>query len=250
MPLALASTGIGVISNVLSRQLEIRAYKDAKRTQRIRGLGFRSQINPANLVVEYRNELVGETGLNSAGASLTIGASQPERIKFKLILTDSSTFHFSSRNTYKVRNAYFTDGRLKTSKDNIVSVINNTGEVTETYFHDGKVLSEDVTKDETDKLFKDRANGTVAEGVERFLNLTTQEIIKDGEEKSHLFLGIIWGQLFIRPDNTSRRQNVYPVYLESVDVNYTQFHSNGTPLRAELDCIFREDSTDEVSEGG
>ena len=247
MPLELASTGMGVISSVLSRQLEIRAYDDPKRINRITGLGFRSQINPSNLVIEYRNELVGETGLNSAGASLTIGASQPERIKFKLILTDSNTFHFSSGNTYKIRNGYFTDGRLITNKDDKISVKKNYKEVIETYFHGEQGKPEKVTKEEVRRLFKDRANGTVAEGVERFLNLTTQEIIGKKDNQSHIFLGIIWGQLFVRPDNTESRQNIYPVYLESVDVNYTQFHSDGTPLRAELDCVFREDSTDEVS---
>ena len=245
MALGLASAGLGLAQYALHRKLEIRAFADEFRTQQLKGKGFRAQINPASLQIFYRNDLTGEAGLNSAGASLAVSGSEPEIIKFKLILTDSSIFHFSSTNNLNLTNQYFEDK----------NVFRDLQDATHSFDTNKKVVkdAQEIAKgkDFEDKvLVHKRDKGSVAEGIEKFLNLTTQDILKKENENEHVFLGLKWGSMFYRPDNNNLRQNIYPVYLESVDVNYTQFSQDGLPLRAELDCVFREDSTDEVLLGG
>lgn len=70
---------------------------------------------------------------------------------------------------------------------------------------------------------------TISEQVKRFLELTSY---MDGELHEPKFLKVTWGNL------------VFDCRLQSVEINYTLFKRDGTPLRANLNTVFIQDWTD------
>ena len=225
------------IANAMTSRLEIQAYSNSNRTKRVLGKGFVAPINPASIQIEYRNTLSGEEGLNSTGAKLNFANNEADRISFKLILTDSSVFHYTGRNLFTFYNNYEQDsGSHPLLSDSEIGDLNSFS----------KLISNGIR------------DGHVAIAIERFLNLTTQKVLavnkKKPQENQEVYLGIVWGRIFTRPvveKINAKRNKIYPCYLESVDINYTQFTRDGRALRAELDCVFREDTTqDTVVAGG
>jgi hypothetical protein len=218
MALQLITSAMDGIKGIKESTLEVRAFSDKARKNRIPNGGFRAQISPASLVVEYKNNLEGLPGINSVGAELEFNFIESKVIKFKLILTNSSVFHYSGKSIFNLSNQYFKDGGKVPNTDGEVLALNDIN---------GK-------------------GGSVVEGVERFINLTTQQSLKiqSSTDPQAVYLGLVWGDIFSKANNQiggTKRNNVHPCYLESVAVNYSQFSPFGSPLRAELDCVFKED---------
>ncbi len=227
-------------------RLEIRAFEDVDRKIRHFDRGFVAPINPESLKITYKNNLAGQVGLNSTGASLSVASNEAEEISFKLVLTDSSAFHYMGRNLFTPLNDYHAD-----TESNVsyllglgIDLANETDPVA---YLKPKKKEGKIAKLNPKTLQRE---GHVAIAIERFLNLTTQDALKIKDDHRETYLGLVWGSVFTRPGKsddkgfTANRQRVYPCYLESVDVNYTHFTRDGRVLRAELDCVFKEDSSD------
>lgn len=263
-------------SNFLTSHLEIQAFTDVERSKRVFGRGFSAPINPSEITVSYENSLAGleEAGINSRGPALTFANNTAETINFKLLLTDDSVFHYSGNNTLRLFNDYENDvkfnlsnsiGPVATRNERLVD--GSSGEIIER-------IAE--LNSQPGKFSRDNH---VAKAIERFLNLTTQRPRrpeKGDEDDTSVYLGLQWGRVFTRPGMLAtkaehkklveakrakrrgpykadisddehlkffaHRRRIYPCYLESVEINYTQFSQSGMPLRAELSCVFKEDS--------
>ena len=164
------------------------------------------QYNPDSLQIEYNIDWQSPQGLGTTGSNLSFANNKPEKIKFKLLFAESDV-----------------DLGLFQSKlllgDNI--------------YKTGNRLSNRIS-----------TNSYVNYAVEKFLTLTTQKL---SSEHRPYYLRLKWGNVLVRPKGTLKdnkpevsTQKTYPCQLESVDVNYTLFSREGTPLRAELDCVFIE----------
>jgi hypothetical protein len=71
----------------------------------------------------------------------------------------------------------------------------------------------------------------INETIEKFKKLTYQY---HGNLHGPYYLQIIWGKLL------KHRSTPFRCRLERLDINYTLFKSNGKPLRARIDCAFKE----------
>lgn len=247
-----------LLSSAYVSRLEIRAYSDVGRRARKWDRGFIAPINPESIKVAYKNTLAGQVGLNSTGASLSVASNQAEEISFKLVLTDSPVFHYSGRNTFTFLNNY--------EADNSHNIGFQLGSYLSNFNNQPEILSPEeiaeANRVQIGKLHDDRhmsladtplgaRDGHVSVAIERFLNLTTQKTLKDGDKDAqNAYLGLVWGRVFNRPGELdagkfkAKRKKIYPCYLDSVDINYTHFTRDGRVLRAELDCVFKEDSSD------
>lgn len=259
MPINYAAIGSDAIATALTSRLEIRSYSDPERRKRQWDRGFVAPINPESLKVTYGNTLAGQVGLNSTGASLSVASNEAEEISFKLVLTDSSAFHYSGRNTFTLLNNYEADNfqNLGYSASRLLALANEEkslpSTLANTTFFNSPVSPLHAGRNQIQGgSFPIAArDGHVALAIERFLNLTTQKALKNtGKEAQAAYLGLVWGRVLNRPGELTNgsfeavRKRVYPCYLESAEVNYTHFTRDGRALRAEIDCVFKEDSTD------
>jgi len=263
MPINYAAIGSDAIATALTSRLEIRSYSDPERRDRQWDRGFVAPINPESLTVSYGNTLAGQVGLNSSGASLSVASNEAEEISFKLVLTDSSAFHYSGRNTFTLLNNYEADNfqNLGYSASRLLALANeetlgapaSSSTPASTTFFNSPVSPLHAGRNQIrGGSFPIAArDGHVALAIERFLNLTTQKALKKtGKEAQAAYLGLVWGRVLNRPGELTDgifkavRKRIYPCYLKSAEVNYTHFTRDGRALRAEIDCVFKEDSTD------
>ena len=225
MPINFAAIGSDAIATALTSRLEIRAYSDVGRKTRQWDRGFVAPINPESMKIKYKNTLAGQVGLNSTGASLSVASNQAEEISFKLILTDSSAFHYSGRNTFTLFNNYEADNRvnfgyLLASGTRIVNEGENPFTVSSQPNNTGELNSDFVLPFPLAKR-----DGHVSVAIERFLNLTTQKTLKEAKnDAQNAYLGLVWGRVFNRPGGLkggvfkAERKKIYPCYLDSVDI--------------------------------
>ncbi|MCY7294212.1 CIS tube protein [Alteromonas sp. a30] len=253
MPINHAAIGSDAIATALTSRLEIRAYSDVKREKRQWDRGFVAPINPESMKIKYKNTLAGQVGLNSTGASLSVASNQAEEISFKLVLTDSSAFHYSGRNVFTLLNNYEADNfqNIGYSASRLLAIANE--EKLKGLYKDTTFANSNVSPlhSGVNAVPLGARDGHVGRAIERFLNLTTQKTLKDGDKDAqNAYLGLVWGRVFNRPGGLeagkfkAKRKKIYPCYLDSVDINYTHFTRDGRVLRAELDCVFKEDSSD------
>lgn len=255
MPINFATLASDAVATATTSRLEIRAFSDKERKYRQWNRGFVAPINPETLKVSHNNTLAGQEGLNASGASLSLANNTAEEISFTLVLTDSSAFHYSGRNSFTLFNNYEVDYATnlgyalgfgqQAANLTINSVEAETDEMKATV----GLLNSDMG---ARSLSLGKRDGHVSVAIERFLNLTTQSTLSKGEENAQpAYLGIVWGRVFNRPGGglskkgfSAKRKKLYPCYLESADITYTHFTRDGRALRAEIECVFKEDSSD------